>query len=159
MRGRPPVAWRFYARAARIWAVAGGIIFLPCAILLLIGFSTGGSLVGPGLAALSIALTYVGAYLFYTGGAMMLSGQRGWRTRLILAPLATWNVLVVLTGFRVYSLARSIEASTVLPVLSAFVAICAVLHVFVNAAFLIGLPFVRRPAADGTESGGLMRGC
>src|SRR5688572_8199365 len=99
MRDRPPVAWRFYARAARLWAVAGGIIFLPCAILLLIGFSIGGSILGPGLAALSIALTYVGAYLFYTGGEMLLSGQHGWRTRLILAPLATWNVLVVLTGF------------------------------------------------------------
>jgi hypothetical protein len=150
MRDRPSVAWSLYARAARVWAVVGGLIFLPCAVLLLLMFSGGGGgLAGVGLTGLVIVFTYLGAYLFYTGGGMLLAGRRGWRLRLIFAPLATWNVLVVLSAIMVVTFVESLSSLTfAMPALMVFLTACAVMHVFVNGAFLIGVAFVRHPNED-----------
>ena len=147
MRDREQKAWAFYGRAAQVWSVAGAVVFLPCAVLLLLMFSGGGGgVAGVGLTGLVIVLTYAGAYLFYTGGGMLLAGRRGWRLRLIFAPLATWNVLVVLSAIIVVAFVESLSSPTfAMPALMVFLTACAVGHVFVNGAFLIGLAFVRRP--------------
>ena len=153
MRDREHNAWAFYGRAAQVWAIAGAVAFLPCAVLLLLMFSGGGGgLAGAGITGLVIVLTYVGAYLFYTGGGMLLAGRRGWRLRLIFAPLATWNVLVALSAIMVVTFVESLSSLTFdMPALMVFLTACAVVHVFVNGAFLIGLAFVLHPNEEAED--------
>jgi len=69
MSARTNTSTNFYARAAIMWGVAGGILFIPCAMMLVaLAWLLNSGWTFPLLVMLGIVLTYGGVYLFFTGG-------------------------------------------------------------------------------------------
>lgn len=146
----PSLCTRVLARAAQLWAIGGAVFFAPGAFFLMLF-----ALIGMGslgfLMLLPIGATLYGAFLFYAAGAALRRGQPQWRGRLILAPLITWNVLVV---FSVAWLWQPVEMAFTnwdrfameyvrVGAFNGYLLVGAALHVVVNSVFLLAACFVR----------------
>lgn len=148
MSPRVPKSAKIYARAAIMWGVAGGILFIPCAMMLVaLAWLLKSGWLFPLLVLLGIVLTYAGVYLFFSGGSALLEGRPDWQLKLSLAPWFAWNVLLGLSmlhaGEVVYA---AVAPGAAAPPFGVFFDICVALHLVANAAFIIGYQYVRDPA-------------
>lgn len=152
---RVPTSAKVYARAAIMWGVAGGIIFIPCAMMLVaLAWLLNAGWVFPALVALGILLTYGGVYLFFSGGIALLEGRPGWQLKLSLAPWFAWNVLLGLSllhaGEVIYA---AVTPGVLPPPYGVFFDVCVALHLIANAAFIIGYQYIREPAREAAPRG------
>jgi hypothetical protein len=133
-----------YARAAIMWAMAGGILFVPCALILMAqAWHLERGWTFPALVMLGVVSTYAGAYLYFSGGAALMHGRPGWQLRLTLAPWFTWNLLLGLSLLHLWDVGRALFVPGVLPPpFGAFLDVCAALHVAGNALFLATYPLM-----------------
>ena len=138
---------KFYGRAAIIWGVAGGILFIPCAMMLVaLAWLLKSGWTFPLLVLLGIVLTYAGVYLFFSGGAALLQGKPDWQIRLSLAPWFAWNVLLGLSMLHAGELLYAAFSHEAPPPFGIFLDICVTLHLVANAFFIIAYQYIRMPS-------------
>lgn len=148
MSTRMPNSAGFYARAAIMWGVAGGILFIPCAMMLVaLAWLLKSGWTFPLLVLLGIVLTYAGVYLFFSGGAALLQGWSDWQIRLSLAPWFAWNVLLGLSMLHAgESLYAAFAPEAAPSPFGIFIDICVALHLVANAFFIVAYRYVRPPS-------------
>jgi len=154
MSPRVPKSAKLYARAAIMWGVAGGILFIPCSMMLVaLAWLLNSGWLFPLLVLLGIILTYTGVYLFFSGGTALLEGRADWQFKLSLAPWFAWNVLLGLSmlhvGETVYA---AVSPGATPPPFGLFFDICVGLHLVANAAFIIGYQYVRDPVQHASDA-------
>ena len=153
----PQTATRFarmLGRALQVWAIGGVTLFAPGGLFLMV-FGLAAMGVMGFVLLLPVGCTLFGAYLFCAAGKALRHGEPA-RGQIVVAVLATWNVIVVFSVFVLWDVgkmaitdwSRFVAEYSRISAFDGYFLGGAVLHVLVNIAVLIAAAFLRTRAAS-----------
>lgn len=145
---------RMLGRALQVWAIGGVTLFAPGGLFLMV-FGLAAMGVMGFVLLLPVGCTLFGAYLFCQAGAALRRGAPA-RGQIVVAVLATWNVIVVFSAFVLWDVgkmaitdwSRFVAEYSRISAFDGYFLAGAALHVLVNTSVLIAAAFLRTRAAS-----------